>query len=462
MRVGSLFCFFVVFFNASTLFAAQVANCDNKVNGVCPNGCYEIGDGLGCTKCPEGYYGRGYVDNSAGNRVEKYCVPCSIPAPTDDENVNYEVDFILGEKYTGFTTDECPWVITCPEGYFFAGGSSGCVACSSVEPSNCYKGKTNILKGKGKEMPQDAFATMCEGVVYKITLRKNTELETLNADYPGHEITYSDKTVYAKCDTGFASTEDATKWEDYLAEQLRHPSYYPFKKLLGYSTDDSCTDIVINKDGWVEYDNDNNSTNRTLNIFNKDTELYACWENGEIDVTYYQTTTSGPLGEVNKYTTRCKLDDSKSTPPNDSGSDKPNECAFLDIGYLEGKAGEMIATGYVFKSHDCRKGELGNNQWGDLSFCLDGVKEFAAGKYIPFVRNVTSISVAVVGDECPAGYYCSKTEQNSCPVGTTSAEAKSSIEDCYMPSGQSGTKFCDKNGCFYLPTGIGNISYNPS
>ena len=120
----------------------------------------------------------------------------------------------------------------------------------------------------------------------------------------------------------------------------------------------------------------------------------------------------------------------------------------------------MIATGYVFKSHDCRIGELGNNQWGDLLFCLDEVKEFAAGKYIPFVSD--SISVAVVGAKCPAGYYCSKTEQNSCPVGTTSAAAKSSIEDCYMPSGQSGTKFCDKNGCFYLPTGIGNISYNPS
>lgn len=445
MRVGSLFCFFVVFFNASTLFAAQVANCDNKVNGVCPNGCYEIGDGLGCTKCPEGYYGRGYVDNSAGNRVEKYCIPCSIPAPPKGENVNYEVDFILGEKYTGFTTDECPWVITCPEGYFFAGESSGCVACSSVEPSNCYKGKTNILKGKGNQMPQDSFATMCEGAVYKITLSKNTKLETLNADYPGHEITYSDKTVYAKCDTGFASTEDATKWGDYGLEDDMLQPYENFKRFLGYSTsnksDDCMQHLVFDTQGGLQRD-----VNK--NYFNEPMTLHACWENANIYVTYHQGSTSGnPSDEPRKYTTRCTLDDSKSTPP--------DECKFLDIGYLEEMAGgEMLATGYVFKSYSCR---IGSVQGGP---CLDGWEQFSSGNYIPFIG--TSISVPVIGAKCPAGYYCSKTEQNSCPVGTTSAGGSDSVSACYMQSGQSGTKFCDKNGCFYLPTGIGNISYNPS
>ena len=442
MRVGSLFCFFVVFFNASTLFAAQVANCDNKVNGVCPNGCYEIGDGLGCTKCPEGYYGRGYVDNSAGNRVDKYCVPCSIPAPPKGENVNYEVDFILGEKYTGFTTDECPWVITCPEGYFFAGGSSGCVACSSVEPSNCYKGKTNILKGKGTGMPQDAFATMCEGAVYKITLRKNTELETLNADYPEHKITYSDKTVYAKCDTGFASTEDATEWGPYGLEGDMLQPYENFKMFRGYSTsnesDDCMQHLVFDTQGALK---------KGINYFNEPMTLHACWTNLPIAITYYQGSTSGnPWDEPNTYTTHCTLDDSKSTPP--------DECKFLDIDYLEEVAGEMLSTGSVFKSYDCRIDSVQGKP------CLDEVVQFSSGDYIPFIGK--SISVPVIGATCPAGYYCSKTEQNSCPVGTTSAAAKSSIEDCYMPSGQSGTKFCDKNGCFYLPTGIGNISYNPS
>lgn len=469
-------------FNVCTMRVAEARTetCESYPDKSCGPGCYYSEQSSKCERCPAGTYKSGV--GSGG------CQKCSLDVISSIWSSGPGTfNYMTGDAYTGYTSDTCPLVIRCAPGYYWkydknkeTGRCSRCAG--STEPDTddggkCYREdvcgeyvnieKCDVIINRVRDGVivdvENNFNTACVPNTYKLTLYKNTKLETLNADYPGHEITYSDKTVYAKCNTGFASTEDATKWEDYLAEQLRHPSYYPFKKLLGYSTDKGCTNIIINKDGYVELDNNSNETHRTLNIFNKDTELYACWENGQIDVTYYQTTTSGnSSGEAHTYTTHCTLDDSQSNPPNDSGSDKPNECAFLDIGYLEGKAGEMISTGSVFKSHDCRIGKLGNNQWGDLSFCLDGVKEFAAGKYIPFVKNVTSISVAVVGATCPAGYYCSKTEQNSCPIGTTSATGATSVSACYMQGGQSGTKFCDKNGCFYLPTGIGNISYNPS
>ena len=451
-------------FNVCTMHVAEARTetCESYPDKSCGPGCYYSEQSSKCERCPAGTY-KSEVGSGG-------CQKCSMDVISSIlSSGSGTFNYMTGDAYTGYTSDTCPLVIRCAPGYYFTYDkdkkTGRCSRCAgSTEPDTDDGGKcysedvcgeyVNIEKcdviinrvGDGVIVDvENNFGSACVPNIYKLKLNKNTELETLNADYPGYEITYSDKTVYAKCDTGFASTEDATNWVNYLAEQLRHPSYYPFKKLLGYSTDKNCTNIIISKDGDVE-----------LDIFNKDTELYACWENGQIEVTYYQTTTSGdPWAEIHKYTTHCTLDDSKSTPP--------DECKFLDIGYLEEMAGgEMIATGYVFKSHDCRIGELGNNQWVDLLFCLDGVKEFAAGKYIPFVKNVTSISVAVVGAMCPAGYYCSKTEQNSCPVGTTSETRSTSVSACYMPSGQSGTKFCDKNGCFYLPTGIGNISYNPS
>ena len=448
---------FVVFFfmlvssfNTSVASDVQVNECSTDA-GVCSPGCY-MGD-LGCVLCKPGTYKDGWGTE---------CKRCNLPREGDYNE--QERDFLQDpEKYSGYIQDACPWFLTCPENTYFGDAGNGhnkCIPCDPYYSSDkayspCYVGKNGVtcsVTSQGAEQPKAVeMMDYCEAVVYEITLSKNTELETLNADYPGHEITYSDKTVYAKCNTGFASTEDATKWGPGLEDDMLQPCKN-FKKFLGYSEKDDPSEcqetIVFGSQGDLQMD--------VTNYFNEPRTLYACWKNEPIEVTYYQTTTSGDTSAgPNTYTTDCTLDDSKSTPP--------DECKFLDIGYLEEMAGgEMIATGYVFKSHDCRIGELGNNQWGDLSSCPNRTGGFAVGGYIPFVNGVTSISVAVVGAKCPAGYYCSKTEQNSCPVGTTSAAAKSSIEDCYMPSGQSGTKFCDKNGCFYLPTGIGNISYNPS
>lgn len=65
-------------------------------------------------------------------------------------------------------------------------------------------------------------------------------------------------------------------------------------------------------------------------------------------------------------------------------------------------------------------------------------------------------------DPAPKGYYhedTNDTECAKCPAGTTTdtTGAKNRTQ-CVMKRGTTGTKFCDSNGCFYLP-GTGNIGY---
>lgn len=456
-------------FNVCTMHVAEARTetCESYPDKSCGPGCYYSDASNGCERCPEGTY-----------KSEVGSGPCS--ACTKNIKIINGItvegscisNYMTGDAYTGYTSNTCPLAVRCSPGYYWKYDKSAkkakCLPCSlgpnpasnaESQPAveGCYKtdvcgdNKTvNIKKcdvivnrlaeGVSVDVTSN-FDSACVPNIYKLKLNKNTNIRSLNSSYPGYEIEYENKDIYVKCNTGFAGTEDATDsdWTKQLPREFMQPTY-GFKYLLGYSYyKDSCTDIVISKDGWVEYDNDYNSTNRTLNIFNKDTELYACWINREISVTYYKDGESS-----NGETIKCTL--------SDGSADLPEECLFPYFYELD-KEGTLLETGSVFDYYDCR---MGLNH----DYCLGEPKEFGQYVSIPFVS--TSLQVLVKGKECPAGYYCSSVQQNSCPVGTTSGTKSTSVSACYMPSGQSGTKFCDKNGCFYLPTGIGNISYNPS
>jgi len=59
---------------------------------------------------------------------------------------------------------------------------------------------------------------------------------------------------------------------------------------------------------------------------------------------------------------------------------------------------------------------------------------------------------------CSAGYYCPSGGgfHHNCTGGTTSNAGATAINNCYIQGGSStGTKFCDSNGCFYLPSNVG-------
>jgi hypothetical protein len=73
-------------------------------------------------------------------------------------------------------------------------------------------------------------------------------------------------------------------------------------------------------------------------------------------------------------------------------------------------------------------------------------------------------------ETCLKGYYCqgngvgnnnSTTDSgiNPCPAGaTTASTGKEYKEDCIM-GGATGTKFCDAQGCFFLPV---TLEYDPN
>ncbi len=60
--------------------------------------------------------------------------------------------------------------------------------------------------------------------------------------------------------------------------------------------------------------------------------------------------------------------------------------------------------------------------------------------------------------KCKAGFYTNSDGETcgACPAGSTSNGAATAKTDCYMKgaSDGTGTLFCDKHGCFNLPTGV--------
>ena len=82
------------------------------------------------------------------------------------------------------------------------------------------------------------------------------------------------------------------------------------------------------------------------------------------------------------------------------------------------------------------------NQSWDMSSC-------AKGYYRPENSNTCT--------KTAKGYYSdsdTSMTQEKCPAGSTSDAGSTDIKQCYMKGGKDGTLFCDKHGCFNLPTGV--------
>lgn len=413
--------FFLVFLcvllcGVGDAFSGRVTNCEApSSDGKCGAGCYFSNPFNVCERCPAGTYKSETMDS---------CQPCSGPKNVDS---NVVVDFFTGDAYTGYTTDSCPWKLACPGGMFwsYSGGKGRCKACGDGSDSvngNCYDVEVCqdsdicFISGNNDSSGNIDVGTLsatgnenkvCVPRTYNVLLNKNTGLTELNGYvYENKEftVTCNDRTISA---------------ENYL-----QPSQ-PVKIFSGYATEsNTCNREIFHEDGSLAVEPD---------FFNSDKELYACWENMWITVYYYFGDDTEP-----EYTQSCRVDDKKSTV----------ECFFED------HSGAGFAGTY-FQSYTCEY----KNAEGARVPCPEA--SYQIGDDVPLLG--TEIYVKGSFNTCPAGYYCEDSNfLVECPIGTTSDAASSSIEDCYMPSGQSGTKFCDKNGCFYLPTGIGNISYNPS
>ena len=394
---------------STSAIAGVVTSCTRDEEGNCSEGCEPNSTGTACSLCQPGFY-------KSGNNKNR-CTQCSYPTKGSWE---------WADESTGHTANDCPWTATCEYNEYWDisgiinGSNFGCEPCGehyNSKQTNSYPiSGAGIISTDGLQYLKDA---VCDGKVYKLDLEKNTLLTDLY--WPFERARYEDKTAYAKYNTGFAKSADSTSWsEKTLPDDLLQPDR-PYKLFQGYSDNKDCEkgNLYFNADGVFQLDWSKLTSDKTL---------YACWDNVTVKVNYYNA--AGTVYE----TQSCTVDDTSTT----------FDCTALD--YTGGITDEY--AGQIFNYYSCT--------YGDGTACNPStVKE---GDSIP-LGNAT-INLRPVFQQCSPGYWCDNNQTNPCPAGTTSAGGAASKENCYMVRGNNGTRFCDSNGCFFLP-GLGNISFNP-
>ena len=402
--------FLIAFFGFFSYAANQVSSCVRDEDG-CGAGCQESSGGL-CEICGIGHY------NSVSGGICKWC---KLPGGGG---------YIESEENVGYTADVCPWEVYCEKNQYWDSFHTGCVSCderyytTNLSHRYSFYGEGPIINTSFNDPANYTFNKVCEPKVFTLTLDKNTKVSQIN------EVIYENKKAYVKYVKGFSDNEGGTWNRGNIPESVLQPSQAA-KVFLGYYRSSDCN---INTKYFDE--TGKLGGNIALGFFDNDMTLYACWDNPNITIYYYF---EDPDETMKKQT--CRVDDTKTEV----------DCNFEDYSGA-GSAGKY------FSGFSC----MYKQENGVLAACSNDPDEiYEIGEPIPLLG--TEIYVKIFFSDCPAGYYCEDSNLLvECPIGTTSDAVSSSIEDCYMPSGQSGAKFCDKNGCFYLPTGIGNISYNPS
>lgn len=385
--------------------AAQTTDCGNVgANNSCIAGCYFSLSVNVCSLCDAGTY-----KNTVGSGA---CSNCTVK-PTGAE-------FLTGTAYLGFTTNTCPWTVTCQSGQYFNPYSENdadsfkCVSCG-----NGYSGTGTDCTVTGSGNTDDgncSFEKVCVPNVYTLDLKK------------AHWIIGKNKTAYAKYEEGFATTNNPTGWSASLpAGALQNESVFK-NKFNGYFDKEKC-------DGTMFFNNQGVFTQSLWPKLiekangNKEITLYACWKDVTVEIRYYNSENTYSL-------VKCDINN-------------VNEQGEVECLKAQSYAGS-VGAGKLFLYYECSY----TADSGETASCGN----IEVGGDIPVVAE--TVNLKPVFGICPSGSYCSNNIQYNCPVGTTSPENASSVGDCYMVRGEEGTQFCDNNGCFYLP-GTGKISYNP-
>ena len=149
--------------------------------------------------------------------------------------------------------------------------------------------------------------------------------------------------------------------------------------------------------------------------------LQACWYNNSITINYNYGGAAGNTRET------CGFK---------YNNDEFFECKVND---------EIVSVdGLVFEGYECTYIKDGNTV-----NCYEDGKLLTYDEQIPILAQ--EMSLTAIFSDCPAGYYCGESGITKCPIGTTSNPGSTSIEKCFMKAGTDGTRFCDNNGCFFLP-----------
>ena len=121
----------------------------------------------------------------------------------------------------------------------------------------------------------------------------------------------------------------------------------------------------------------------------------------------------------------------------------------------------------------CNSGEYINGIYkcedSDKKACYntDGETEIEPGDDISIHVNIPQVyrTISPSCEPCKIGYYCpgGSSDPIPCPAGTSSAAGSSAVSNCYMNPeyNDTGTKFLDSVGSFYLPSDGVIYHYKP-
>lgn len=401
-------------FNTNAI-AASVTGCTMDEEGNCSEGCEPNEQGTSCLLCKNGYY-------KSGNNKNR-CTQCSHPTKGSWE---------WADESTGHTANDCPWTTTCEYNEYWDisgisnGSNFGCEPCGehyNSKLTNSYPiSGAGIISTDGLQYLKDA---VCDGKVYKLDLQRNTWF-----------LPNQHKQAYAKFDEGFAANANSDYWDENYLPQSAVPGDRPIKSFKGYNSNENCNGIMFfareETDGTIKakFNENWNSLFNLTDSAENTKQLFMCWENLEATINYLNP--SGGTWKQDKYT----MDD--DTP---------------DSYYKILQYGGSVPGGGMFSHYTCTYIDT----TGAEKTCT---KSTVTPETTDFVPDGTTVNLKPNFGDCPDGYWCQTGSKKPCPAGTTSAGGAASEENCYMVRGNNGTRFCDSNGCFFLP-GSGNIVFNP-
>ena len=477
-------------------------------DGTCNRGCRwgALGE---CERCPANTY------QTKDHHKEIECTPCKYP----DGTTKVDADGSSNSQWA------CKWTITCDNHKYFDMNDRECKQCdpgdTGREESFTYHGDGIEAEGRFSIHEQALAAYSKENYCvkdinkYPLLLNKNTPLDKLGPNtvpegltlYPSdtqYPIEYKDLEIcvtIVKDDTGkeqpYVCPKKCSDCNDDITDvgYWVHSSQFsgdyggfPDKTLsyflAGYSPDNTNAPNSPYITGGDNMGNNytfvNFTTENMENIYDEVAKKYVLYgdyirrgnyphndpnDTGLFIIHYRCTPTSNSgidTGEIDLSV--CVADESCVTT--DTDGKKTVKIIVKNL--------SEVCTASGAPEIGCDPGQYINGVYkctdddGNACYNTDGETEIAPGDdiSIPVNKAQSKRTITPSCEPCKIGYYCPGrfSDPIPCPAGTSSAAGSSAVSNCYMNPqyNDTGTKFTDSVGSFYLPSAGPIRHYDPN
>ena len=319
---------------------------------------------------------------------------------------------------------DCPWLIECDVDEYWTGKL--CAKCGDGYKDNDST-YTMVGTGNSVEIFSENKSGRCDGIEYTISLQTNTSyaanITPVASGMPTSDE-YKNKEIKYKHGDGLQGVSDPTT----LPNTYFQPStsYYTFLGYFKTANDSEDTTPIIDTSGKYKIDSDPDVEIESADLRDNNT-LYARYEIHNTSVWYMD---KKPQSWGNAPATKAEVVFTVKNPEADR-----KVKALPSNWYLDGK---------IFDYYECYNVKTGAE--------CQGKSKYYPGESLIFSDDLERVLIPYYHD-CPKGYYCPKGGEEACPAGsTTNSTGQSQITSCVMKPTDSGTKFVDQYGTFYLPS----------